>query len=402
MSRLIANLLDADPRTLDKIVSRLEHMSIQPGIDVQLTAEIITQTREKARRLGLDPADTTPKEFYYALVAKARADGEVLRYRLGLQDPITSAKAAEIIASSSEALLKRDIVVSMQPAAVKRILKAVPPKKTMRALHFRSVDSVLKRENPLLVYSLAKRLEDKTWHSQVHARIKRLQARDAVERPVQILSLSEAWLEKLKKHDFDSVVQPVPEIGSVLILPSMPLAVKGSVLLTVSLVLQAAQRLAIESLPYRAKALSTGLENLLPDIAAGVLDELAPVHGMQPSWNAVYQLLSQQSKSHLPDFEFVLSDLEWESTETRLASLAPELDFWVNTHFLGFKDSPLPLSLHVVDVAASLVMDKKYSHQVVSHMRSSLWNELQVRYMKHESMEQLITSQLTMAQGIIL
>lgn len=402
MSAIISQLLDADRRVFDKIIARLEHMSVQSGIDVQLTAEIITGTREKARRLGLDPADTSAEELYYGLLAKATEDGEVLRKKLEIHENTTPEIAARKIAKVTSGLLKKDLVVCMQPHAVKKILKSVPPKKTLKALHFRSLDSVLKREDPLQLYALANRIEDKSWHSQVHARIKRLQARDACETSVQVLSLPEEWLEKLKKIRFETVVQPVPEIGAVLILPSMPLAVKGAVLLTVSLVLQAGQRLAVESLPFRAKALTTGLEKLLPDIAAGVIEELAPVHGLKPSWHAIYQLLSQQSKHLVPDFEFILSDLQWESTETRLASIAPELDFWVNTHYLGHISQPLPVSLHLIDVVASLVLQKPYKSQVVSHMRSSLWNELQLRYLKHESLEQAIISQLTLAQGIVL
>ena len=402
MSKVISDLLGADRRTLDSIVSRLEHITMRPGIDVKLTAEIITQSREKTRALGMDPSDTTEAELYHSLLAKAAADGEKLREKLGVNSKTKPVDAAAKIAKACEKLLKKDTVVAMHPTVVRKILKAVPPKKTMRALHFRSIDSVLKRENPLVLYALAKRLEDKTWNKQVHARIKRLQPRDASEQSPLVLSLPATWLSKLEKKDFDSVVESVPEIGAVLILPSMPMKVKGSVILTCSLVLQAGQRLAIESLPYRTRALSTGIEKLIPEIAAGFMEELDPVHGLSPSWHAVYQLLATQSKSRLPDFEFVLGDLQWESTETRLASLVPELDFWVNNHYLGYPHTPLPVSFHVVDVSASLVLKREFGEHITSHMRGSLWNEFQVRYLKHDSIEQAIVNQLSMAQELVI
>jgi hypothetical protein len=403
MSRVIAQLLGADIRSFGKIVDRLEHMTLQPGVDTRLTAEIITETREKSRRLGLDPADSTPKEFYYALLSKAESDGESLRRKLAITDETEPVDAARIIAEASQKLVKRDLVVCLQPAAVKKILKAVPPKKTMRALKFRSIDSVLKREDPLVLYALAKRFESDSWHSQVQARLKRLESRDVHEHAVQVLSLPEEWLKKLTDHSYETVLQPVAETGTILLLPSIPLKKKGSVLLAVSIVIQAAQKISVESLRYRARSLNVARESLLPEIAAGLLHELDPIHGLTPSWSSVYQLLAEQSKHRLPDFEFVLSDLSWESTETRLASMCADLDFWVNSHYLGFvNEDDLPLSLHVVDVAASLVMKRSYGEHVVSHMRTSLWNEFQLRYLKHEALENAVVSQLTGAQGIIL
>lgn len=402
MSKLIAELLGVERHTLDSIIQRLDNMTMQSSIDVRLSAEIITQSREKVRRLGLDPADTTQKELYYALIGKAKGDGELLRKNLKIVDSTKPVDAAQKIATSSQKLLSKEVVISMQSTVVKKILKAVPPKRTMKALHFRSIDAVLKRENPLILYALAKKIEEKTWHTQVQARLKRLQPRDAKENKIQVLSLPATWLDKLKKQPFEHVVHTVPEIGSVLIMPSMPLKKEGSVLLTMTLVLQAGEKLAVESLPYRTRALTTGIEKLLPDLAAGLLDELDPIHGMDISWNSVYQFLAEKGKYALPDYEFVLGDLQWESSETKLASLVPELDFWVNNHFLGYQDDKLTVSMHLLDVTASLVLGRQYGDQVVSHMQASLWNELQIRYLKHESLEKAIVSQLTMAQGIVL
>jgi hypothetical protein len=160
--------------------------------------------------------------------------------------------------------------------------------------------------------------------------------------------------------------------------------------------------MAVESLPYRTRALTQGYEKLLPDIAAGILHEIKPVHGLKPSWHAVFQLLAERGRDKNSDFEFMLSDLEWQTTETRLSSLASELDFWVGTHYLGYSTEERPISFHIVDVTASLVLNKKYGQHVVSHLQASLWNELQLRYLRQENIERNIVAQLTMAQEIML
>ena len=401
MSNLIADLLGVDRRDFARSVSRLEHMTLQPGVDARLTAEIITQTREKIRQLGLDPSDATQEELFYALQGKVKDDAAVLRSKLKITEKTKPDSAARKIARATESLLKKDIVVHMQASAVRKILKAVPPKKTMRALHFRSIDSVLKREDPLLLYALAKNYEDKTWHKQIQARLKRLANRDVHESAVSVLSLPKSWIEKLKSTDFDAPVESVPEIGSVLLLPSVPIEKTGSVILTIALVFQSAQKLAYESLPYRAQSLQMGLEKIIPDLASGKLIDLDPVHGLQPTWRAVYQLLSEQSRSLMPDFEFVLRDLQWESIETRMAMLASEFDFWVNSHVLGTANSEGVVSMHVVDVAANVVLEKKYEERMSTHLSHSLWNEVQVRYLKHEALERAIVNQLTKDEMLV-
>ena len=402
MSKYLGQLMQADQRSLDSIIQRLELMCLRPGVDTKLTAEVITVSREKVRQLGLDPQESTKQELYYGLLARAQTDDDVLRRKLDISQSSDAHDIANKIAQTCQKLVTKDIVVCMQPATVKLILKSVPPKRTLRLLHFRSIDSVLKRENPLALYALAMKIEDKSWHTQIQARLKRLQPRDAREASVQIISLPAEWLDKLNEYSFDNFIMPVPEIGSILLFPTVPFSTKGAVLLAITLVLQASQRLAVESMPYRTRALTIGYERMLPDIAAGVLEELEPIHGLQPNWNAVYQLLAEREYKQIGDFEFILSDLEWQSTETKLASIASELDFWVNTHYLGFPNDQLPISMHVVDAAANLVLKKQFNNQIVSHLKSSLWNELQLRYLHQENIEKSLISQLTLAQEIVL
>lgn len=402
MSKVIAELLGIDRRTLDTLVQRLEHMTMQPSVDVRLTAKIITQSREKVRAFGYDPANTTAEELYYGLLAIAEADDSALRECLSIKETTTPAKSAELIAKATTKLLGSEKIIALQAPAVKRILSAVPPKKTLKLLKFRSIDSVLKREDPNLLYALAMRIEDKSWHTQISARLKRLETRDAQEQSVKVLSLPKGWIDKLKNHPFSSVVSPIPELGSIILLPSIPTNQKGAVLLTSALVLQAGQRLSIESLPYRKKMLSNGIETIIPEIAAGTAEDFIPVHGLKPTIHAVYQLLLENGENSMPDYELILGDLRWESTETKLASICRGLDRWVDSHYLGYTRKPLPISMHLIDVSASLVLQKPFGQQVVSHMRASIWNELQLGYLRQESIERAIINQLSFTQGIVL
>lgn len=401
MSKFLASLLGVDQRDFAVTIERLEHVNLRPGIDVSLTAEIITRSRELVRSLGLDPADTTAREMYYGMLAFAEACDAGLREKLGLSDKVLEPEAAGILATNASKLLKKDIIVGLQPAAIRKLLSTVPPKKSLRLLKFRSISSVLKREDPRLLYALAKHLEDRSWHAQISARLKRLGPRDVSERPPEILALPTSWCSKLDKHSFEQAVQIVPEIGIVLLMPNLPTKRKGAVLLSLALALQAGQNLAVEALPLRANTFLAGLESTISQLASGQAKPLDAIHGLSPSWQSVYRLLVERSSS-LPEFDLILSELQWESTETRLAALYPSLDKWVDSHYLGFLTEDSPVSLHVIDVAINLVLGKKYGQQMLSHMRASLWNELCLRYMKQEPLEKSVIAQLSLDRGMVL
>ncbi len=409
MSKTLSTLLGVDERDFSKLIQRVEQVTHHGGVDVRLTADIITKSREAVRQLGLDPQDSTYEEVYWALRSRALKSDEALREALDIPgsdtkkafSPKKSAKGAQSIADKLNTLLIHERVISVQSAAVKKILTAVPPKKTMKLLGFRSISSVLRREDPRCLYTVALQLESESWKKQVYAQLKRLKAKDVMEQSPEIIALPESWTAKLEKTDFARVCLVASELGVVILLPTVPLSAPGTVFLTSAIALQAVETMVVESLPYRSKSLTIGLESLISEIAAGHISLLEKVHGMEPSWQAVYRLLSE-SERQLPEFEFVLQDLSWESSEMKLASLSSELDFWVGKHYLGYFTDGLPLSFHMIDVTVSEVLKKPWGEHVVSHMRGSLWNELQLAYLQHETFERAVVQQLTLAQQVVI
>ena len=100
--------------------------------------------------------------------------------------------------------------------------------------------------------------------------------------------------------------------------------------------------------------------------------------------------------------EFESFDLFWESTETKLASLVESMDFWVDSHYLGARAAAGPVSLHVLDVAISVVADTPYNDRRGAHMQASLWNELQIRYLREDVMTRSLAQQLSNTTGVML
>lgn len=147
MSRLLSDLLGASEPMFTGTIQQLERMSGDPNIDVRLTAEIASKIRQKTRELGLDPADTTPKELYHALQGLVQIHDNFLAKALGGSDPSDIADLLPRIIRKVESLPQSKRCWVMKHSVAKRLLKDMPPKQAMKLLGHRSVDSMLKREN---------------------------------------------------------------------------------------------------------------------------------------------------------------------------------------------------------------------------------------------------------------
>lgn len=403
MPKLLVELLGVKEREFSQLIERLERVTLNSGIDIKLVAEIITKTREKARSLGLDTNDTTHKEFFHALKTKLQTDDEKLNKKLmsGAKKP---EKIAQILADTTSKLSKNERVLALTNAGTKRVLNAVPPRKTLKALRLRSLDSVLKRENPKTLYALALQLEDASWQSQVHAKMKRLQSKDISWQPVEITALPKPWLDKTYAKISHHGIQLVcPDVGAVVVLPAILSTSKGATILAVGLILHAAQRLAVDSMPYRREGFLQGYDSILQEIAHGGHSDLASIHGLSPTWRAVHELMS---KGYIRDItsevELKLDELSWQSVEMKLASIVPEIDFWIDTHFLGLSTNEKPVSLHMLDVARAVITNTEYGSQPIIHLEGSLWNEIQVRYLQHDNLARSLSKQLRPIQEDML
>ncbi len=403
MSRLLVDLLGVKEREFRGLIDRLEDVCMQPSLDIRLSAEIITKTREKARALGLDAGDTTPKEMFFALKGRLEQDDMKLKKALKI-DGKNPEQIAKALSKTAHKLSAKEKVLCLTSAGSKRVLEAVPPRKTLRALKLRSLSSVLKREDPKALYALAAHLEDESWRSQVHAKMKRLQSKDITWQSVTVTTIPAVWFSKIEdkiKHHGIQIV--CPDTGSVVVLPVIKHLAPGSSVLALGLILQSAQRLSVDSLPYRRAGFMQGYSTILQQIAHGEHTQLATIHGLAPSWRAVHELVSRGLiVEQTPEIVLSLNDLSWQSTEMKLASIVSEFDFWVDTHYLASKADPKPVSLHLLDVARAVVVSATYGEQSVIHLEGSLWNELQIRYLHHDSLSKYLVSQLRPTQEDVI
>lgn len=402
MSRLLVDLLGVRANDFAKYIERLENVTMRPSVDIRLSAELETKVKDKIKQLNLSSSDTTSRELYHALVGRVKQDDYALREALGINK--TKTNPAIIIAKTATKLSKQNRVLGMSSAGVKKVLLAVPPRKTLRLLKLRSLDAVLKREDPRVLYALAMKIEDSSWRSQVHAKMHRLPSKDIGWQKIETLTLPENWIEKVTRNfQVQTLHISCGEAGVIVLLPLRGMEHEGACVLALGILLHAVEQLTVKSLPYRRHVFLQGYEHALSEIAHGIETTFTPIHGLTPGWHVVYELFGRGflTSEHL-GLDFALDDIEWETIETKLKSIVPSFDFWIDNHYLGLNSEPKPVSFHLLDVALAAYLNLPFGEQHITHMERSLWNELQLRYLQQEFLHKTLVNQLTQDTEIVL
>ena len=405
MGQILTELLGVDERKFRDYIDRLEHVCMRPGVDIRLGAEIITRARQKIRDLQLDVEDTTSKELFFALRHRLVRDETQLRKKLGLSNEAKELEPnLQKLANAAQKLSSKEHALSLTSAGARRILEAEPPKRTLKLLKYRSLQSVLKRHDARVLYVLAAVFENESWHAQFQSKVRRLNVKDMQCQKGTCIVMPIVWYEKAYKYLApNGAVMTQDELAVVCVLPIADVRKDGVSVLLLSMMLQAATTISTKSLPYKQQALFQGFDSIIPKIANGEFPELASIHGLKPSWHMVYQLLGQRYLSlQNEEAELEVFDLFWESTEMKLASLVSEMDFWTDTHFLGVVGKASVVSMHVLDVAVALVSGAAFGTQTSEHLSSSLWNELQIRYLKEEVLLRALSNQLSNAAASVI
>lgn len=398
MTRILAELLGAAPAAFRDGLHQLERASGHESTDVRLSADVVQVAQRKLRELGLDGHDTTARELYAALAARFAADEkrlfEKLRHKYGEADDI------EIVVSELRTVPIPKSCFALKSAAAKRLLRKVPPKKVMKQLGYRSLDSMLKHESVAHIYAACQLAESATWHKQFHEQYRHLSSSDFELRNMHISTpTAQRWQQLAqsvvahKKHN----VLSFKELGEVVLLPLPAQKPPAAALTSLLLALQAMNEI-------RAAATYLKLCQVKPDFGATVQtvvrDEpklAANIFETPVSWQIIqryYGRFANRFKAEIFEPHVQAEDLTWHSIEKVLAYIDERLDFWRHTAHLGLLHDHQPVSFNVIDVAVNYCNQLPFEKRVLQYYRQSLWHELVIRYLKHDNVEQSVVSGL--------
>jgi hypothetical protein len=398
MTRALSELLGANGPTFRTGLAKLEQASEHANTDIRLTADIMQATQRKLRELGLDKHDTTAQELYQSLTVRIAQDDkrlfDKLREKYGDQDDI-----AHIVRELGEVPIPKSCF-ALKPAVAKRLIKREPPKKAMKQLGYRSLDSMLKHEPIAHVYVACQIAESTAWQRHLIDSYKKLKASDFEIRNMQVTSAS---TDRWKKMTESVVVQTkhnifsLKELGAVVLLPLPAERPPAAAMTSMLLALHAMNEI-------RAASTFLKLSQVQPNFGTTVQAMVRDEHKLETgvfdrpiSWQIVqryYGRFASRFRAEIFEPHVQQDDLTWHSIEKVLGYIDPSLDFWRHTTHLSLLHNHQAVSLNILDVALNYCNQLPFEKRVLKYFRQSLWHELVIRYLKHENVEQSVVGGL--------
>lgn len=403
MTRFLSESLQAPEPDFRLHLRCLERAHGNPAADIKLTAAIDASVKSKLVQLGLDPDDTTPKELYLALNAKLAADEVRLIKRLRTTAATHVSAEAEVVAGMAhalEALPLNKSCYALKPMVFKRLIKTLQPKKSMKQLGYRSLDSMLKHETNAGILAAAVICEAPTWRKHLVEQYKKLTPRDFENRQLVIVHPNSKRWHSLtatavahQKHN----LLAFPELGAIVLLP-LPAAVPtGAVIASLALALHALNEVRASSTFLKLcqvrpdfGAIVQTIATTEPQLQAHLLDKQVP-------WQLVqryYARLQQHFREELFEPHIRLEDLSWHGVEQAMSIIEPSLKFWHNSAHVGVLHDRKAVSFNIVDAALNVCNGLSFEQRLHGYFQKSLWHELLLKYLQPATVEQTILAEL--------
>jgi hypothetical protein len=400
MTRVLSELLGATGPMFQLSLRQLESSAGGPNHDIRLSTEVLQGMRFKLQELGLDPDDTNPEELYAMLGARLQVDEQ--RFAAAIKGKAT--KTNDVVAHVAKAVEKEinpKTCFALKSSTAKRLLKANLPKKAMKALGYRSADSMLKHESAASLYAAATLLESDLWLKKQLKAYEKLKVTDFEVRKIVIEHpTSKRWqtladtVVAAKKHNILNFI----ELGSVVLLP-LPKDQPDLVALTTAvLTLHNVNDIHASSTYLKLHQVQSKFGMIVKQVVMG--EALLPSNLLdQPvSWNMVqhyYARVAETVRAEL--FEPVLQaeDFTWQNIEHVLAAIEPTLKFWEGTSYLGLLKNEIAVSCNLTDLILSYCNRLPFDTRLLHHFRQSLMTELSLRYLDADTLHEAITGQFT-------
>lgn len=398
MTRVLSELLGAKEPAFRLGLRQLETASGTPSEDIRLTTEVLQLIREKLHQIGLDASDTTGPELYQALQNRIKQDDQTVLELLQ-----SSGTTPNLMLHTKRFVESLDIpkkAFCLKSSAAKKLLKKAPPKKAMKQLGYRSLDSMLKHEAVAQVYMAAVIAESANWHRTFMAQYKNLLPTDFESRSIQICAPDTKRWETVaanfvhaEKHN----IFTFKELGSVVLLPLPSEVIEGSALTTLVLTMHAITDIRCTSAYLKLHQVRSDFGDTLIHVARSEPYTNATMAGERLPWRLVQQYFDRHPDAYSPElFEphVQMEDLSIEPVEATLAKVHPRFEFWKGLSHVGLLDHGTAVSCNLTDAALNFCNKVPYEKRFVHYFRDHLWHELMLRYLHQQNLEQAVHDQL--------
>lgn len=397
MNKLAAVLGYTDKTLIEALQTIHETMDVHAH-DVTVLGDLAHKTAQLKHSLRLDPSDTTSYELYTALRQRVVDDNVRIARTLDIrhENAVSEATPRIIKAISAEYATTQCFVP--KASVLKKIIKHHPPKRIMTALHYRSVDSMLKHESPSRIVALARYIEAAEWQKIYVSALSSIKPSDFEMRAIEIvwidkLALIESLQNTRAKHN---LVIHAKEAGCVAVVPTAEQVIYGYTLRTLVLL----EHYISEVLYMSSYAKTIATHTKFGETYAYALHNVheAHVHVSQHPvhWrNLHHAIAGSPIQDVLPPH---LSVDKWQSDNAnqRVKVYNQMLSFWDGFGHLVTKDDER-VSGSIIDLAIDVSDERAYEHRSLRYARRALEQELFSKYLQEPRILRLVMHRLDLA-----
>lgn len=370
-----------------------------PSHDIRLSTEVLQASKGKLRQLGLDPDDTTSRELYHALQERVKADDAVLEKALRTRAATYVSAEGDVVAGMIHALQELPFdrsCYALKPSVLKSLLKKQPPKRAMKQLGYRSLESLLKHESYAHIMTAAWISESAGWRKGFLDSYKVLLPKDFETRQISFsMPQGRKWsklAEDIVANNRHNLIS-FKELGAIVLLPLPASKPLGTTTAAFTLALHAINEIRAASTFMQLTQVRGDFGKVVQAVVAdeAVLD--AHMLDRQVPWELVHRYYARLKHLLSEDlFEPYLrfEDLNWHSVERVLSHVEPKLAFWHDGAHLGVVHENQAVSLNILDAALGLCNSLPYEKRLLHYGRSALQHEIMLRYLKPEMVEQAV------------
>lgn len=403
MTRFLSESLQATEPFFRTTLRRLEAANGNPNTDIRFSTEIMRATQAKLHELGLDPRDTTAEELYHALQERVKADDARLVKTLRTRAATHVSADGDVVAGmvhTLKMLPDNHQCFALKAGSLRRLLKQQPPRQAVKQLGYRSLDSFLKHESPVSMLAAAWLSENSQWQKRFHEQYKRLTPGDFESRAIIITRSDFKRWNGLAEHAVAQTkhnVLSLKELGALVILPFSTDVPAGAVTVSLTLALHELNEIRAAGTFLKLSQVRPDFGTLVQSVAGGEPQLSNNLLDQPISWSLIqkyYARLTDRLRDAVFEPHMQLDDMTWQPVEAALAQIEPSLAFWQHSGHLGVIDRQKPVSLNVMDAALNYCNKLPFEQRIAHYFQRSLWHELLLRYLQHETVEQTIAAQL--------
>ncbi len=382
-SRVISGIFDAKEPEFSHSILDLERLSGGDSHDIRLLVDTLHHFKNISGQLNLDHSDTTPKELYHSLVAQSKKDSQRLEERLGINSSDSPAQTVEKCAAYLQKRVGWRKFWCVKQSVIKRQLKANPPKRTMKILGFRSIDSLLKREPAVQTLILAKIIEGGSWYKKYIDQAGSMTNSDFDEQIINIRTIDTLRISSLRKAQVDlkRIVFSSDESSDIVVVPHSR-RFEGDTIFYFDTIINHINGIINRSAYYRFKGLRPDFFRTLREIRENGFKKVSFIN-WPVRWSAVMHSIQHHGNRKLAeklDLNVPSHDLFGLSTEKEMQK------FGIWERGLVYRDREgLLVSTHLSDVIINAINQNSFEDSYSEFGKNRLYDELFARYLMYEN-----------------